>query len=292
MRARGRWIGFGMLWTLPLPWLLVALPSPAFSQARQLLFEERFEPRLGFEPVGSGRTHAASTLSSSRRPLIPAPQDPHLSLVSGAGPDGSTALQVLYVPNAKGSERVAINLPLQGSVSQARLAFDVRFELGFDFAEGGKLLGLAPRRPVTGGDPRRPDGWSARLAFQPRGRVATYLYDQPVSRRRFGVGKKSREQVFWPGTWHHISLDLQLNDPGQANGTATIHVDGALVVKSNGLELRGSGADRVLIERLLFHTFHGGSHEGYTPRDAAGQPTIVRALFDNIQVTSDQPLEP
>ncbi|MFO7629004.1 MAG: hypothetical protein R6W06_05705 [Prochlorococcaceae cyanobacterium] len=193
-----------------------------------------------------------------------------------------------YLGNEKGSERIAINLPLQRSVSRARLSFDVRFSPDFDFARGGKLLGLAPRRPVTGGAPRRPDGWSARLSFQPQGGVATYIYDQPVKRRRFGIVKRSREPVFQPGTWHHVSLDLQLNDAARANGSAMIHVDGALVVNATGLELRGSGLNQAPIQKLLFHTFHGGSNDAYTPRDALGQPAVVSALFDNILITSDQ----
>jgi hypothetical protein len=269
---------------------LTAIPLPVWAQAPQLLFQETFEPRADLAPVAAGRAAREQRAAPKRAPrLIPAPHDSHLSLVAGAGPDGSTALQVRYVGNTKGSERVAINLPLRRAVSRARLSFDVRFAPDFDFRSGGKLLGLAPLRPVTGGALRRPDGWSARLSFQPQGAVATYLYDQAVTLRRFGVGQKSAEPVFQPGTWHHVSLDLQLNEPGAANGSVLIHVDGVPVVAANGLMLRGTGGAETLIQKLLFHTFHGGSDASYTPRDAEGRPTTVSALFDNILVTSNQP---
>lgn len=269
---------------------LAAVPLPVGAQVPELLFQETFESKAALAPTGSGRADLEQRAAPKRPPqLIPLPHDSHLSLVAGAGPDGSTALQVRYVGNAKGSERVAINLPLRRSVSQARLSFDVRFAPDFDFRSGGKLLGLAPLRPVTGGALRRPDGWSARLSFQSQGAVATYLYDQAVTLRRFGVGQKSAEPVFQPGRWHHVSLDLQLNEPAAANGSVLIRVDGVPVVAAKGLMLRGTGGAETLIQKLLFHTFHGGSDASYTPRDAEGRPTTVSALFDNILVTSHQP---
>jgi hypothetical protein len=253
------------------------LPAAASAQvppqARQLLFLETFN------------SMDAAALQSQR--WLDAP---HLKRLAGAGPDGSTALEVTYVPSPEGSERIAINLPLRRSVSRARLAFDVRFAPDFTFARGGKLLGLGPARPVTGGDPRRPDGWSARAMWREDGRLGTYLYEQ-FATRRFGIGQLSQQPVLVPGEWHHVTLDLQLNDPRQTNGLMSIRVDGRVVAMSDGLALRGdTGTATALIGQLLFHTFFGGADPSYQPRDAQGQLITLTALLDNLQVTSDEPI--
>ena len=256
--------------------LLCAGPGPALSQQRQLLFLETFN---ALTTTGGG--------SESSRPWFAAE---HLRLIPGAGLDGSTALQVTYVPSSAGSERIAINLPLRRSVSRARLSFEVRFEDGFPFGRGGKLLGLGPLSPVTGGDPRRPDGWSARMMWREGGRLSTYLYEQ-LSSRRFGIGDVSALPVLEPGEWHIVTLDLRLNSPGQADGAALIEVDGRRVASSDGVLFGGRGSGAVVpIDQLLFHTFFGGSDPSYQPRDSQGQPITVTALFDNLRVTSDQPI--
>ena len=254
--------------------LLCAGTGPALSQQRQLLFLETFNAPTATE---SGSASAALWFSAK-----------HLKLISGAGPDGSTALQVSYVPSAAGSERIAINLPLRRSVSRARLSFEVRFADGFPFGRGGKLLGLGPLSPVTGGDPRRPDGWSARMMWREGGRLSTYLYDQQ-STRRFGIGDVSARPVLAPGEWHVVTMDLHLNNLGQADGAAEIEVDGRRVASSEGVLFAGRESGAVVpIDQLLFHTFFGGSDPSYQPRDSEGQPITVMALFDNLRVTSDE----
>lgn len=272
-----RFIG-AALFAAMVPWAGLAKAQAQFQpqvQARQLLFLETFNA-----PPGSA---ARSAWWGG---------DAHLQLVPAAGRDASTALQVTYVPSPEGSERIAINLPLRRSVSRARLAFDVRLDQAFPFSRGGKLLGLGPPQPVTGGDPRRTDGWSARAMWREHGHIATYLYEQQAS-KRFGVGQSSREPVLTPGEWHHISLDLQLNDPGRANGRVVIAVDGRAVAQSEDRVLRGEGAEGdAPIAQLLLHTFFGGADASYQPRDAEGRPMTVTALFDNLQVTSDQPISP
>ena len=256
--------------------LLCAGPGPVLSQQRQLLFLEAFNAPT---PIASSSDSASPWLSAK-----------HLKLIPGAGLDGSTALQVSYVPSAAGSERIAINLPLRRSVSRARLSFEVRFEDGFPFGRGGKLLGLGPLSPVTGGDPRRPDAWSARMMWREGGRLSTYLYEQQSS-RRFGIGDVSAQPVLGPGEWHIVTMDLRLNNPGQADGAAVIEVDGRRVASSEGVLFAGRGSGAVVpIDQLLFHTFFGGSDPSYQPRDSEGQPITVTALFDNLRVTSDEPL--
>lgn len=111
---------------------------------------------------------------------------PAIHLEPGVGPDGSDAIRVDYVGYEKGSQRVSVYLPLSQSVSRATLSFDVRFDQDFKWAIGGKLHGLGPQKPVTGGRSKQPDGWSARMMWKTDGKVMTYLYDQSPEKIRHG----------------------------------------------------------------------------------------------------------
>ncbi len=207
----------------------------------------------------------------------------HVSLAKGAGPDGSDAIRVAYVGFDKGSERVVVRFPLGAKLEQATLSYDVCFEKDFKWVTGGKLHGLGPKRPITGGQPRKPEGWSARVNFKADGHCATYLYDQNVA-RTYGVGAGSPGPVFRAGQWHHVVLQVGLNTPGQADGFARIFVDGREQVHSRGMQFRGVGGEDTLIQNLLFSTFHGGSSPGNAPRDEQGRTITVHALFDNFVV--------
>ncbi len=208
----------------------------------------------------------------------------NISLAKGAGPDRSNAIRVAYVGYDRGSQRVVLRYPLRAKVDQATISFDVCFEKDFQWTLGGKLHGLGPKRPVTGGKERRPDGWSARTVFKPKGYCATYLYDQDKS-KTYGVGQKSDKPVFVAGRWHHVTLQVSLNDPGRSNGWSRILIDNQEVIKSENVEFRGSGERETLIQQFLFSTFHGGHTPNWTPVDRKGNPTTVYAYFDNFIIT-------
>lgn len=201
----------------------------------------------------------------------------------GAGRDGSDGIRVTYQGYEQGSERVVALYPLDGHAESVRLHFDVRFEPDFQFVKGGKLHGVGPARRVTGGRPRVPEGWSSRIMFQDEGHVSTYFYDQDVE-KLWGAGNLSAEAVFLPGHWHHVELETMLNTPGEADGLARIRVDGREVVRSEGVEFRGTGGPETLIQKFLFSTFHGGNTPEWAPVDKQGKPTTVYAWFDNFAV--------
>ena len=211
-------------------------------------------------------------------------RDSHVTLAKGAGPDGSDAIRVAYVGSKRGSERVVERHPLASKVDQATLSFDVRFDRDFQWTRGGKLHGLAPKTPITGGKKRRPDGWSARIMFKKDGKCATYLYDQS-KKRKYGRGSTSAGPAFKAGRWHHVVLEVKLNDPGKDNGFARIRIDNKPVVSSEKMVFRGSGGGETLIQTFLFNTFHGGSSPKWAPVDKEGKPTTVHAWFDNFRVT-------
>jgi hypothetical protein len=241
---------------------------------KRVLVEERFDQDL--------QSGLAKALLAHR----------HIHLAKAAGTDHSAAIRVDYVGYERGSQRVVVRYPLGAQVAQATLAFDVYFDKDFQWTAGGKLHGLGPKRPVTGGKPRRPDGWSARVMFKSQGHCATYLYDQDP-RKTYGVGQTSAQPVFAAGRWHQVTLAVGLNDPGKANGWSRIRIDGREILASEQVEFRGSGKPETLIQQLLFCTFHGGHTPQWTPLDPQGKPTTVSAYFDNFRVTtSSQPDQP
>ncbi len=213
---------------------------------------------------------------------------PRKELANGSGPDGSDAIRVAYVGFDKGSERVGVRYPLRRKVAQASLTFDVCFEKDFQWTHGGKLHGLGPKLPVSGGKIRRPDGWSARIVFKKDGRCSTYLYDQNLE-LKYGMGQTTDRPVFMTGTWHHVCLQVWLNNPGQHDGLARILIDDQEVLSTEDVCFRGEGGTDTLIQNFLFSTFHGGNTSKWTPIDKQGNPTTVYALFDNFLVTSENP---
>ncbi|MBF6058144.1 MULTISPECIES: polysaccharide lyase [Thiomicrorhabdus] len=208
---------------------------------------------------------------------------PKIELVKGVGPDGSNAIRVAYVGYERGSERVVLRYPLSSAVNEATLSFDVKFAKDFQWVLGGKLHGLGPKHPVTGGKARRPDGWSARIMFMPEGRCRTYLYDQDKM-KKWGVGEATAQPVFTAGQWHHVVLQVSLNSPGELNGFARIFVDGKVVMVTENVVFRGVGGSDTKIQQFLFSTFHGGSSPKWAPRDRQGDPMTVYAYFDNFLV--------
>jgi len=90
----------------------------------------------------------------------------------------------------------------------------------------------------------------------------------------------SNSQVFRAGVWHHVVVQLRLNEAGMANGWSRILVDGSPVAHTRNYQFRALANDDSLIQGLLFSTFHGGDDATWSPQ------TTVHALFDNFRVMS------
>lgn len=207
-----------------------------------------------------------------------------VSLSAGEGVGGTTGIKVAYQGNEEGSRRVLAKAPLEVPAVEYALGFAVRFCPGFDFAKGGKLHGLGPREPVTGGKPVTPAGWSARLMFRANGGLMTYVYHQEQP-RRFGEVKVAQDFRFTPGVYHRVRMQVRLNEPSSAaNGFVRVSVDGRELIRHEGIRFRSvEGADG-LIQTVLFSTFHGGSTPDWAPRTENGAFKTDCAFFDDFRV--------
>ena len=212
-------------------------------------------------------------------------QHEKLSLAPGAGVGSGTGLRAEYEGSDRGSERIVTHLFLPEPGLEFSLNYDVRFEKGFQFVKGGKLLGLGPVNHITGGRPIVPEGWSARVTFKEGGaaRLYTYHQDQPG---QYGDRPAIQNSFnFENERFYSVSLHVRVNDPPEAsNGFSRLYVDGELVEQHEGLRLRGTEGEATLINKFMFSSFHGGHMPEWAPRDADGNYTTVYANFDNIEV--------
>ena len=170
----------------------------------------------------------------------------HLEVVKGEGTGGSKAIEATYQGNENGSARIVARTSLKRPGKEFTLCYDVKFAKDFDFAKGGKLPGLGPEKPVTGGDPMRSDGWSARLMWQKEGGVISYIYhqDQPG---KYGDSKKANIKLE-TGKFHAITLQVTINSAGdQADGRVAIYIDGTKQIEHPAIRLRGEDRKKALI---------------------------------------------
>lgn len=212
-------------------------------------------------------------------------RDPRLAIAEGKGVGGGRALQAAYVGGPMGSERLVNHMPLGQRGLEYTLNYDVKFADDFQFVGGGKLHGLGPDKPVTGGDPIRPDGWSARVMWREKGRVELYTYHQDQKDKYGDHGEVVRETFFAPGCYYAVSLHVRVNSEGdRTDGFIRLYIDGVLVEQHEKLRLRGTDEADTLISGFLFSTFHGGNDSGWAPKNADGSYATVHAWFDNFAV--------
>jgi len=255
-----RLFGFG---TLALSWLGVALGEEG---------RDGFVFYEGFETPSDGGLYRA---------LV---SDEHLEVVDGEGVDGGRALMATYEGSERGSERVTNRYKIGERGLEYTLNYDVKFDEDFQFVKGGKLHGLGPDSPITGGKAMRPDGWSARVTFKEAGSVRSYLYCQNKD-GKYGAGVFSSDFHFENGKYYGISLHVKLNEETSGDdGFAHIYIDGRRVVEHGGVRFRGESGEKTLISTFLFSTFHGGHESQWAPKNTKGEYVDVHAYFDNIAV--------
>jgi hypothetical protein len=212
-------------------------------------------------------------------------QHEKLSLLPGAGVNGSVGLRAEYTGSDRGSERIVTHVFLPEPGLEYSLNYDVRFEQGFQFVRGGKLLGLGPEKHIAGGRPIVPGGWSARVTFKEDGLARLYTYHQDMQGQYGDRPAVQNRFTFENEHFYSVSLHVRVNDdPEVANGFSRLYVDGEIVERHEGLRLRGTDSEASMINKFMFSSFHGGHMPEWAPRDEDGNYKTVYATFDNISV--------
>lgn len=207
-----------------------------------------------------------------------------IELAPGQGIDGSNAIKIKYIGNEIGSQRIVLRENLENPGLAYSLSFAVKFCENFDFAKGGKLLGLGPLNPVAGGEKTTPLGWSARLEFYKSGQLMTYVYHQNMP-RKYGDTKKAGDFRFEPGRYYKIRMNVILNEPAtQENGKIYVFVDGNEVIRHEGIKFRSVEGQGGLIQKFLFSTFFGGHSPEWAPKTADGRYKVECAYFDDFSI--------
>jgi N-sulfoglucosamine sulfohydrolase len=220
-------------------------------------------------------------------------QHDKLSLAPGAGVNASAGLRAEYVGFDRGSERIVRRLDLPEPGLEFSLNYDVFFDRDFQFVRGGKLLGLGPKKHITGGRPIVPEGWSARVMFKQGGAAKLYTYHQDMQGQYGDRGVVQKPFQFKRERYYAVSLHVRVNDPPKAaNGFSRLYVDGDLIERHENLRLRGKGGKSTLINKFMFSSFHGGHMPEWAPRDESGHYKTVHATFDNIEVYQGEHVRP
>lgn len=227
-----------------------------------------------FSPLGEFGTGVDSSINTT--------------VTTGAG--GSTVMRVAYVGGDMGSERVLYTYAIPTAQIYS-MAFDVYFEAGFDFANGGKMHGFYPSNPVTGGNTVTADSWSARGMWRANGRLQTYIYHQDMG-GTYGTVKRNDSFYLQRERWYAFTYIVKVNDYGLYNGYMQIWVDGVLLIDHQDIRFRNVNTTESLINSTTFNTFHGGNDSSYAPRDADGNITTVYAQYDNYCVVPGEWVKP
>lgn len=207
----------------------------------------------------------------------------NIEIAKGFGVNGTDGIKATYVGYERGSKRMVKNITLPDTYKEATLNYAVKFDKDFQFPITGKLHGLGPKNRVTGGDPMRPDGWSARITFSHNG-LKPYVYHQDL-KGKYGEGKRAEDFKFTKDVYYDLAIYVKINTPANAkNGQVLIYANGKKIAAYNSLQLRAEDGVDTEISKFMFSTFHGGSSPKYAPKDSAGNYTNVVAWFDDFEV--------
>lgn len=148
-----------------------------------------------------------------------------------------------------------------GPRTSATLTYQVRFPVGFQWVKGGKLPGLYGGVEPFSGEKHNDNGWSLRLMWRTSGAGEIYAYI--AGKTGYGLSI-DRGGVTWlaDGQWHTVSLHVALNTPGNADGSASLSVDGVTGINSTGMTITSTNTQ---IGGIFFSTFYGGHDASWAP---------------------------
>jgi len=212
----------------------------------------------------------------------------HLSVRHREGVGRGDAICARYVGSGEGSDRIIVTEPIARPVDECTLSYDVKFEEGFQFVQGGRLHGVGPDNRVIGQRPEDPDAWCARIRFRWDGTLETCTSHQDQSRESGDRGERLRKFRMLPGRYYAVSLHVHLNDPDDSNGFTRLYVNGILVEERTGIRFRKVGGESSQIGFIMFNTSYGGHSKKDAPRNVDGSFKNCEALFDNIAVAEGE----
>jgi hypothetical protein len=184
------------------------------------------------------------------------------------GENNERFLRVTYVAGVYGPNDGGVQflVPLSSPADELYLAYRVRFTLGFDFVQGGKLPGLVGGSHPTG-CVTDTSGFSARMMWRPLGACVAYVYYPEKTNScgdDFPYQIEGKNVTFVPGNWHRIVQRIRMNQPGIHNGILQAWFDGTLAIDNQSFIYRIE-SERFQIDALYFSTFFGGSDSTWAP---------------------------
>lgn len=171
---------------------------------------------------------------------------------------------VVKIPKGKSSGRdtgFVFDHSFQAALS-ATMTYKVKFDNGFDWTKGGKLLGFGGNDKrgnrlsgISTGCKYTKDSFSSRVMWREDGELVTYTY-YPDGTTRCGKDAKAKGFRFETGKWYTITKYVKMNDIGKKNGQIKLQVDDKTVVDIKNAVLRKKNLTK--INAALFHVYAGG----------------------------------
>ncbi len=185
----------------------------------------------------------------------------HPSALSIKDGKNDHSLRQRFDPSTDGSPRVEFAASIPDADDESWLSYRIYFEPRFEWNKGGKLPGLAGGTHPTfeGGDGT--DGFSARMAWMPKGQMGVYLYhpDRPeeLGELRGTFGTFERKQ------WHTITQRVVMNSDGLSDGILEVWLDELLVFSDSNMNWRTTGDFGADV--FLYSAFYGGGSVDWAP---------------------------
>ena len=169
--------------------------------------------------------------------------------------------------------------------TRATMSYEVFMPSGWQPVKGGKLPGFCLGRTFkdcsNGGDWRKDQG-SVRVMWQKKGKAILYVYlttgnsqtgynQQRAAYKTAAGGKahptghglfKNAPWVFKAGAWNKVSIEVEMNDVGQANGVLGLTINGHTERLADVI-LRDNNA--VQINSVKITSFYGGNSKAWAP---------------------------
>lgn len=213
-----------------------------------------------------------------------------ITVVEGEQAYSGKALKLRY-PKGKSScnhrkDCILWSTDLGAGFDTLYYGFRVKFSDDFDFVWGGKLPGLAGGNGNSGGKvPNGHDGWSVRVMWNDENKFVSYVY-HPDQEGKYGdafiwdMGEQANGQIE-RGKWHTLQTRVQLNRPGEKDGSVIAWLNGKKVLVKEGLRFRDING--LEIDHFHFVSFFGGHGPKWAPK------VDQVAFIDDVRISRTAP---